>query len=121
MPTHELIVPDWLPTSVNELLRMHYHARARAVRSDCEIVAGYALQARIPHAAGRRRVRLTFSAPGGRGFKTGDVEDNRRKNLLDALVKCGLLVDDSPKWVEVTAAAVRGPKQTVIVLEDVEP
>lgn len=116
---HRIEIPNWLPASVNGLMRMDRHKRNRVLSSDAQMVAGYALQADLPHAAGKRRVTLTFAAPGGRGAKTGDA-DNRQKSCLDALVKCGALVDDSPAWVEVVVCCVRGPKSTTIELEDCE-
>lgn len=119
MATHALTVPDWLPTRLNELLRMHWAVRRRALKAEAELVAGYAIQARVPKAEGKRRVSVTFHAPGGRGAKTGD-SDARLKGLLDSLVKCGLLVDDSPKWCLLGAVeCVKGEKKTVVVLEDV--
>lgn len=119
MATHALTLPDYLPLKVNDLLRMNRHARNRALKVEADLVAGYALQARLPHATGKRRVSVTFSAPGGRGAKTADP-DARLKGLLDALVRCGLLVDDSPDWCALGAVECeRGQKQTRIILEEV--
>jgi len=123
MAIHRLEIPDWLPSSINDLMRMHFHARNRLLKGEAELVAVYFLLAKIPQAEGKRRVTLTFAAPGvggGRGAKVGDV-DNRLKGLLDSLVKCGGLVDDAPAWMELgEIRAERGLKRTTIVLEDLE-
>ena len=62
----------------------------------------------------KRRVRLEFFGPG----RLPDP-DNLLKSCLDAMVKCGMLVDDSVKWCECSATCVRGPLRTLITLEDV--
>lgn len=112
-------IPDFLPLSINEMLRMKPGHRSRVLKAEGELVAGYFIQARIPHATTKRRVHLTFAAPEGRGEKVGDP-DARLKSLLDYLVRAGALVDDSAKWVETPPPTLeRGKKRTVIVLEDI--
>ncbi len=62
---------------------------------------------------------------GATGWPTGRLPDRDAfdKCLLDALTRCGLLLDDGEKGVEGRMAVelVRGPKATtVIVLTDVD-
>ncbi len=46
--------------------------------------------------------------------------DNVNKSLRDALVRCGLLVDDSAEWAECTEPEIeKGKKATVITLETI--
>ncbi len=119
MPTFRVEIPNWLPATINTLLGLHWANAQKLKRADAQMVAAYALQAGVPHAEGKRKLTLTFAAPGGRGAKTGDP-DARLKSALDALVRCGMLVDDSPTWLELGAVTcVKGKRQTVIVLEDV--
>ncbi len=121
MATYVVSIPDFLPASLNVLLRMHWRDRRRTLRAESDLVAISLLQARVPPAHGRRRVSLTFSAPGGSGAKTGDA-DNRLKGLLDALVKWRALKDDSPAWCELgEIRCLAGPKGTLITLEDLGP
>lgn len=116
----EVVISGFLPTTVNELLKLHWAQRHKRKRTDCDLVGFLCIEKCVPLAATKRRVTVTFSAPGGRGAKHSD-KDARYKVLLDALVKCGRLVDDSDKWCEwMPPTHVKGKKQTMIVLEDVE-
>lgn len=119
MPTWTVTIPGFLPASVNQLFGAHWARGHRRKKADCELIALYCIEKGVPIATGKRRVAVTFCAPGGRGAKHADA-DNRLKVLLDALVRCGRLVDDSPTWCEWQPPAhEKGPKKTVIVLEDV--
>ncbi len=111
----ELVIPDWTPVSVNVIMRLHWSRRNRRLKADADVVGAYALIAATPFALAKRRVTLTFHVPA----KRLPDPDNLLKSCLDALVKNGLLVDDSSQWCDVTARVVRGPRQTVITLEDV--
>ena len=117
--THTLTIPGWLPARLNELLGGHWGKSHRLKKADAEIVYVYAYNSRIPHATGRRFVRLHFVL--GKYTKQGDA-DGWQKSILDALVRCGLLLDDSPRWCEwSTPTFERGDESaTVITLEDVQ-
>lgn len=118
MPTHTLTVPHWHPTPLNVLLHGKKWAGVARKKKDRETIAAYSLLARVPRAAGKRRVTITIVlGPRQRG---GDV-DAYQKSSLDALKHAGMLVDDSRHWCEIMPlkwlrAAERA---TVIELEDI--
>lgn len=119
MGVYFLRIPRWQPERLNRLIGCHWATKHRRKRADREMVAGYALAQQIPRAEGKRRVSLVVTlGPRQRGFDP----DSPWKSLLDALVACGLLVDDSGRWVEAGAVTFeRGRERgTLIILEDVE-
>jgi hypothetical protein len=86
---------------------------------DAAFVALLASNYYVAKATGKRRVRLTvILGPRQRG---GDP-DAYHLSLLDALVRAGLLVDDSKEYVELEPTHyVRETKPgCVIVLEDLD-
>jgi hypothetical protein len=118
--THRLVLDGWRPWPLNRLLRMHWAARGRALRGDAAVVAAEALRQGVPRAAGRRRVSLTVLHRKGRGRPDGDA---LWKSTLDALVGCGLLLDDGPAYCELgpVGYAAAGRRGLVVVLQDVGP
>jgi len=114
---HTLTIPDFLPQNLNRLLRTHWAKRNRAIRADSELVAIFAIQAGIPKANGKRRLALAFTT----NAQVAPDADNLLKAMLDALVRCRLLVDDSPRWVELAGISVSRAdrRETQITLEDV--
>ncbi len=114
---HTLTIPDWHPTLLNRLLNCHWATRGRLKKADYQMVAVYAYQQGIPPAVGRRRVSIHLTRS-GRGRPPD--EDGVFKVCLDALVAVHLLIDDSPKWVELSGVTFdRGERSTRIILEDV--
>lgn len=114
---HEILITDWHPVRLNQLLNCHWGTRSKLKKQDRELIRFYAGFFAVPPAKGKRRVSLVLTlAPKQRA---GDP-DAFFKGLLDALVNCGLLVDDNRQWVELgTVEFVRGKtRQTRIVLED---
>lgn len=110
-------IPDWRPKTTNELLALHYRARSGAKRIDAEMIGTYAALVGVPKATGRRRIDLEIRKRMGRSLD----EDNAWKSLKDALVRLGLLVDDSPRWCDQgTPTFPRGPRRTVITLTDLD-
>lgn len=87
-----IIIPDYLPPSLNKLLG-HWAKAARQKKECLAMVAAYGHK--TARTTGKRRVRITLGRSGRR--KVMDA-DNAKKALLDALVACKLLVDDSPEW-----------------------
>lgn len=113
-------IPRWHPARLNQLLNSHWGLRSKLKKQDRAIVAGHAggFRSMATKATGRRRVSLVITlAPRQRG---GDP-DAYWKSLLDALVKNGLLIDDSRTWCELGPVEYRRGAEmaTTIILEDV--
>jgi hypothetical protein len=115
MATYTVEIPDFLPTRLNVLLRQHWAARRRTLRSEAGLVGHYARAARVPPARGRRRVSLRFESP-----RTPGDPDARLKGLLDGLCRAGCLIDDASEYLELgSVESVRGQRRrTVITLRD---
>lgn len=118
MPTHNLNLDGWLPTTLNQLMRLHHHARNRRLKGDADLIAVEAQYQDIPKATGKRRVSITIRQR--KGVKTADP-DAYLKSLLDALVSCQALVDDSGEWCEIGSVRyeVSERKGLVVELEDI--
>lgn len=110
-------IPRWLPTRTNQLINSHWAIRNRLKKGDADIIAASVLGADVPRADCRRRVSLTITLGPGRRRPDPDAF---WKTVLDGLVKCGALVNDSPVWCELgTVDVVRGEQDgTVIILEN---
>lgn len=91
----KVFIPRWHPVKLNQLLKCHWARAAKLKRVDREMVSRY--MHNIPKAEGRRRVWIRIVL--GKGQRGGDV-DAYHKSILDALVACGALKDDSAKWCE---------------------
>jgi hypothetical protein len=113
---HVLRLPA-LPPSLNVLTRGRLRSRMRQSASWGTAVAVLAREAAIPHAAGRRRVSLLLTYPPARRRHDPDAF---WKAVLDGLVCCGLLVNDSARWVALGPVEyARGEHEsTEIILED---
>ncbi len=117
MAIYRLFVPNWRPASLNQMIGHHWAVKAKAKRIDREMVAGYALLHRVPTATGKRLVSLEIVLK-GRQKPTDD--DNAFKSVLDALVQCQLLKDDSQAWCKLGNVVYtrHGEPGTTIILED---
>ena len=137
---YTVTIPDWIPTPLNRLMRNRY-AAARLKKRDTRMVSFYALA--VPCVALCKSEKVARKAVGISGPQKNDPEPCRRrvrlaiqlapkqrgcdddafyKTVLDALVNCGLLVDDSRTWCEPVLPIVwsRGERMaTTIVLEDI--
>lgn len=115
---HTLTIPDFVPTTLNVLMRGRLRVRMQKARADRELIGYYALWSGIPKATGKRRVSLHVTAQKGRL----PDPDGLLKGALDSLVACGLLLDDDAARCELGAVTVvRGAKrETVFILEDKE-
>ena len=108
----------WHPVPLNKLIGVHWgtaHARKMA---DQRRLADELAFAGVPEARHRRRVSLrVILGPRQRAFDP----DAPWKSLLDALVACRRLVDDSRQWCELGEIEFeRGKaKATVLTIEDV--
>jgi len=107
-------IPNWHPVTLNTIINNHWSVGHKRKKADARIIATYF--AHLPKAVGKRRVSLCIIL--GKGQRAADP-DAYHKSLLDALVKCGQLVNDSYKWVELAPVKfIRGEMSTVILLED---
>lgn len=112
-------IDGWQPATLNRLLNSHWTTRSRMKKHDAEIIAASVLGADVPKAETKRRVGLEIIlGPRQRGADS----DAYWKSVLDALVKCGALHDDSKEWCELGEVKyTRGVRPgTVIVLENCE-
>ena len=113
-----VVVPNWLPPTYNQLhASSHWAKRARLKKEAAEIVSAYAHMQNVPKATGKRRVSLVLTLTKGRRRPDGDAW---WKSVADALVTCGLLKDDGPKWCEFGTVEYRrgADRTTEIWLED---
>jgi len=109
-------IPDWRPARINSLVGVHWAVAAKRKKLDRNLLSVY-FQGK-PKATTKRRVRLHIILTGRQ--KEADP-DAQYKSLLDGLVKCGMLVDDSNQWCEITTPTYDRALQgsTTIMLEDV--
>lgn len=117
---HIITIGHWLPTSDNKL-KSHWAVSNRLKKADANTIWKHMLIDRVPSALNKRRVEvLIMCKPIGRM----PDPSNYAKSLLDALVKCRLIIDDSQRWCGyVTPVIERGTKQawgTSIILTDME-
>jgi len=139
--TYRIVIPDWQPCRDNQL-KGHWATGAALKKRDVRTIAKANLLAQVPlvamprdvvrdcrklgisessigaqHEPRKRRVGLEVFFP--RGGRRPDPTAFF-KSLLDALCEVGLLVDDSEKWYETSQPVwSKGPKATVITLEDI--
>lgn len=110
-------IDGYYPVSLNKLLACHWAKRRRLKRAQYDLIALHCRLADLPKADAPRSLSLHFVLT--KGMRRLD-EDNLYKALQDALVACGALVNDSPKWCHRgTVSYSRGEKlSTTIYLED---
>lgn len=114
-----LDIPHWHPARLNQLCHGHWSKGHRLKKNDRHFVMVYAHQQKIPLAVTKRSVLLTLVLRPGQRRADPDAFF---KSSLDALVHAGILVNDSPDWVELLP--VRYERGTVrrwgtrITLED---
>lgn len=114
-----LTIPNWRPTPDNKLSHTHWAVAKRRKDIDKAMVATYAKKADMCPATGRRRVQLEIVLT-GRQKETDPYAYS--KSCLDALVACGLLVNDTSEFVMwIPPTYERGERgETTIVLTDLE-
>lgn len=113
--TWTITIPDYLPPSLNELMHCHWRTKHKLKKECLEFVAHYGRH--VLPAVGKRRVLLTYL----RTVCHKEMDpDNAKKAILDALVKAGILGNDTEEWVEcpdpVQSRSSRN--ETTIVIEE---
>lgn len=112
-----------LPLSMNQRERTSHWTRRRELEQITTATKYLAFEAGIPPARTRRRVTVTIHKT-TRSRVTDDPSnrDSRAKSVLDAMVRTGILIDDSDKWLE-WGGVIEGEKRpqvcTVVTLQDV--
>lgn len=117
--THTLILPVRIPT-LNQVRGRHWSKEHRAKKLLADDLRITAILQDVPKATGPRKVSLHVVL--GPRRRQGD-RDNFDKLLLDALTRCGLILDDSARGLvgRMEVSFQRGPKdETRITLTDVE-
>jgi hypothetical protein len=105
---------------INELINCHWRVKHALRQRDDQLVGLACNDARVPDAAGKRRVDLHVVL--GPRQRVGDTDCPFWKSLLDALKASHRIVNDSPRWCEAGDVTYeRGPAAaTVITLTDLE-
>lgn len=118
MATFRIVIPQWQPARLNELLKRHWRHGARLRKADDQTVALYARIESVPPATGPRRVSLEVTLTS----RQRADRDCWWKSVLDALVNCRLLLSDDATWCDLGAVTVTkgAERRTVIVLEDIQ-
>lgn len=119
MATYTITIPNWNPPSLNTWDGRHWAVRARAKSATAELIKTYCLVAGVRPATGKRRVTLMIVL--GKGQRANDP-DNYWKATLDALKRCGAILDDRRQCVETPPVRFRRATQraTILQLEDLE-
>lgn len=111
MPDFTITIPGIPPRPG----RAHHMAVYKAKRQWANSIYLLARHHGIPTASERRSVAIAFRRPGR--LSDPDNAHAMCKVPLDALVRAGLLVDDSPDWVALSVTTISGsPSETVIAI-----
>jgi len=116
------MVLPMLPASMNQRERSSFWVRKKELDQITQALVVLAQEVGVPGALVRRRVTVTIHK-GVRSRVRDDPanRDSRAKSVLDAMVRTGLLVDDSDRWLDwggVHEGEKRELKQTVIEVSD---
>lgn len=112
-----------LPVNINRRERAHWTGRHTESKRVEQYVWAMSKAARIPKAGGdRRAVHMEFVKPlTNRRPDDAPNLQSRSKPVLDALVRLGYLVDDSPAWLEwhtpTETRSADGPRTVVTITE----
>lgn len=107
-------IDNWQPTRLNQLLNCQWRKNARLKKTDAAIIAVSILGADVPRAEIKRRVSVEIIL--GPRQRAADP-DAYWKSLLDGLVVCGALVDDSRTWCELGSVSFQRGKRRARILK----
>lgn len=97
--------------------KWHWAKRsAERIEWEKEIWAALNGQVKKHKAKGKRRLKITSIRPRMLDFLN---LCGGSKGLVDAIVNLGLLIDDSPNYVDVEIKQIDGPTGTIIELEEI--
>lgn len=108
-------IPTATP-SLNKVKRMHFHAYRR-LREQYETILRSRMHG-FDLANGMRQVAITRW-----GSRELDLDNfvGGCKPLVDALKRCGLIVEDSPKYVRINYTQRKSPRKEVRTVVEVWP
>lgn len=95
--TWTLSIPGWTPTPLNQFVSKHWAVAKRLKDADKAIMHNAMMAYAVPAASSKRRVELLIIHPKGKRFCD---KDSQSKSLLDSMVHCGLLKNDSHVWLD---------------------
>lgn len=93
----EILIPDWLPSAMNSLMRNSWDS----YMGERRFVQRYLSDNHrdIPPAMGKRAVQMVIIKTTGQWDDEPNL-DARSKATLDAMTKLAILRDDNRKWLE---------------------
>lgn len=112
--TWTLSIPEAFP-SANVYLRLHWSKRRKLADAWSWLLLAAGVAA-IPRASKRRRVVVTRIAP--RKIDPANLYLSADKLALDNLVKAGVLVNDSERWLELKVRQRVGKASTTIEISE---
>jgi len=77
------------------------------------MIGVYLYNAKVPKAAGKRRVEIVIVL--GKGQRAGDP-DAYNKSLLDALVRLGYLKDDNRQWLQLESVKFSRAEEKAMII-----
>lgn len=115
-----ITLPEWHPPSMNQYVRTHWAVRKRDLDNLTNEIHLISTYQRIPKATTPRAVRIVIQkTPRGKRDDPGNLYA-RSKAILDALVRCELLLDDDNTSLEALEVVERraDTKQTLIEITE---
>lgn len=112
--TWSVLVPDWHPARLNELINVHWSKAAKRKKADRNMLFVYCHnQGVTKHGGHKRLVEMTITlAPRQRAADP----DAYWKSTLDALVHIEALKNDSHKWCELAPIKyLRGASKSTLI------
>jgi len=114
MPSWNLRVIEDAPPSANVFLRMHWTARMKLKRLWAWLVLEAGAR-EVPLADGKRCVKVEVRSKGKRDPQNSWTPVD--KLIVDNLVRCGALKDDSAEWCDLRVITIQGEPRTRIRIE----